>query len=159
MSEPLQLFPELSELPLEDRCAEASRTRSEILAVAKAGEFLVAYDLAAAGLTCGMAPEGLSYDVLVDPIDGALVLIQVKAASKPILVTGADGYSQWRYVFSTKMSKRDEDRADVYAFVALDQRLIIYRRATDVNAISIAITPDKFTSERLRLTRRAIFGA
>jgi hypothetical protein len=105
--------------------------------LAKAGEYLVAFEFVIRGLDVTIAAEGLPYDLLVDA-DGHIIRVQVKTSSSP----ADDG----RYSFNTmrcshkgaKKSRRyTEKDVDLFAFVAADVRQIVFYPADQVVGQSV----------------------
>lgn len=131
----------------------------------KGAEFLVAADLSLAGLSCSVAAEGLRYDLVVD--DGSRIFtVQVKSTGSPELLEGRSA----RYSFTVLAARRVADcvsregtRAaysslvDVFAFVALDCRQILYRVFSEAPPRNVRILPSTFTDERRDLSRKEAF--
>jgi PD-(D/E)XK endonuclease len=105
--------------------------------VAKAGEFLAAFELTARGFDVSIAAEGLPYD-LVAQIADRLLRVQVKTAMQPV----------WdeRYVFHTQLGshkgpKRSRayhgEDVDLFALVALNLKRIAFITREDVEGRSV----------------------
>lgn len=104
----------------------------ERMEVGKAAEHLVCADLILLGFRAFLADQGLPYDVVVD-VEHRLLRIQVKATASLY----PDGRGVYRF---NPRRKLGGDRArrpglrdcDLYAFVALDRRVIGYLAVLDV---------------------------
>jgi hypothetical protein len=105
--------------------------------VAKAGEFLTAFELTARGFDVSIAAEGLPYD-LVAQIADRLIRVQVKTAARPV----------WdeRYVFQTQLGSHKGpnrsrtyrgDDIDLFALVALNLKRIAFISRKDVEGRSV----------------------
>jgi hypothetical protein len=94
--------------------------------LAKAGEYLAAFELMVRGISVTVAAEGLPYDLLADH-DGGIARVQVKTASSP--------RDRGQYCFdlkcgSHKANKRSTqygpENIDLFAVVALDIRRVAF---------------------------------
>lgn len=95
----------------------------------KAGEYLVCADLLLKGYTAFVAEQVLAYDVVVD-LDGRLIRVQVKTTRGP-RATGGRDLTPVYFFNARRMGKGGRksytsDDADIFALVALDQRIIGY---------------------------------
>ncbi len=111
---------------------------------AKAGEFLVAFELMMRGADVSVAAEGLSYDLLAD-IGGRLVRVQVKTSSGPT--------DNGRYYFDLKYGSHkgekkshrySESNLDAFALVALDIRKVAFIHIQDVRTAGMKMRPADF---------------
>jgi hypothetical protein len=105
--------------------------------VAKAGEYLTAFELTARGFDVSIAAEGLSYDLLAQ-IANRLLRVQVKTAARPV-------WDQ-RYVFQTQLGSHKGphrsrvyagDDIDLFALVALDLKRVAFISRKDVEGRSV----------------------
>jgi hypothetical protein len=105
--------------------------------IAKAGEYLTAFELTARGFDVSIAAEGLPYDLLAQ-IANRVLRVQVKTAARPV----------WdeRYVFDTKLGShkgpnrsRVYDGADIdlFALVALNLKRVAFISRQDVKGRSV----------------------
>lgn len=122
-------------------------------------EYLVAADLCLAGYRCSFAAAGLSYDLIAD-VAGRLLKIQVKATSKQKMVnTGSRSKKRLAYEFQAhrQNGERYTGAADVFAFVALDIRSILYV-GTGRQKLWYRIPAKFMTPERSSLSRQVLEG-
>ena len=93
--------------------------------VAKAGEYLAAFELTAHGADVSLAVESRPYDLLVE-FEGQVIRVQVKTASSPC--------DEGRYGFDTKRGSHKanaksrlytDDEVDMFALVAFDIKRVI----------------------------------
>lgn len=143
---------------------EDSQGWRESMCCYKGAEFLVAADLSLAGYLCSLAAEGLPYDLVAD--DGCrLYTVQVKSSS--VLRSGYSANAMDRYEFGILRrgghTKEAEERqkgryqlVDVFALVALDRRMVLYRSANHVPR-NIRIRSAKFTVDMRDISRREAF--
>lgn len=108
------------------------RLLSNELQIGKAGQHLVCCDLILQGFSAFPADEGSPYDVLVD-VEGQIIKMQVKSSMKP----STCGKTRHKYNYGTRRAKKsrkrtDIDTVDVFAFVALDKRVIAYLPVKDM---------------------------
>ena len=112
------------------------------------GEYLTAADLVERGCACSFAAAGLPYDLIVE-WDGALFRVQVKSNARPqshgsYRFRGTHAYAAegWK---STGLDAY-EGKCDLFAFVALDRRFILYTRVEGTPR-QLTIRPERFTKE------------
>lgn len=131
----------------------------------KGAEFLVAADLSLAGHLCSVAAEGLPYDVLVD-MDGRIVRVQVKSTARSRAGNTPNAMDRYEFEVLRSGGKAGKDQriksryisgVDVFALVAVDLRLVIYRSAVDVPR-NIRIRAPKFTKEAQDASRDSVLG-
>ena len=125
-------------LPLEGRpvVGHASRSRQKLLVasreleVGRAAEHLVCADLLLGGWSAYPTAQGMAYDLAVDTV-GRVIRVQVKATYYPRHPQPTMRANP-AYFFSIKRAGRGghriyrEDEFDLYAFVAVDRRIIAY---------------------------------
>lgn len=151
----------------------------ECRAKARGGEFLVAADLSMAGMDCFFAAEGSRYD-LVAECDCHLWKVQVKTTfsdarqrlqSERAVDGVRHGYGDSGYTFGfgggskgrgDKKSKRgtlssySPDEVDIFAFVTLDKRLVIYTANSGL-PIRLFIPATRFRKDLCDLSREQAF--
>jgi hypothetical protein len=123
--------------------------------IGKAGEYIAAAELEIAGYSCSIASEGLQYDLLVADPDGCIHRVQVKTVSEA---------KSWGYCFYGGAGKSgglcDYRHVDVFAFVALDQRAVLFVRAEQIGTRSTTILHRRFSNANVRaLSIEQAFGA
>jgi hypothetical protein len=125
-------------LPLEGRpsAGAAGRSRQKLLVasreleVGRAAEHLVCADLLLGGWSAYPTAQGMAYDLAVDTA-GRVIRVQVKATYYP-RHPQPHMRANPAYFFSIKRAGRGghriyrDDEFDIYAFVALDRRIIAY---------------------------------
>jgi hypothetical protein len=122
--------------------------------IARSAEHLVAFDLLQRGIDTFVAAEGLPYD-LVANIGGGLRRVQVKStqqADRPV-----SGYSYEVYRFKTRHRslQRYREDADLFAFVAIDRKLIFYQRTIRFVGTEFRLKASRFTEFHCRLSWRS----
>ena len=119
------------------------------------GEHLVAFDLNTAGIHCSLASGGLPYDLIAD-IDGILKRVQIKATTGCLPTKGS---ITKRYSFGSKNFplSRYKGKIDIFAFVAIDLKVVLYRPAT-IEKNFCHLGPSDFTITTSIESRIANFG-
>lgn len=129
----------------------------------KAGEYLVCADLILRGYTAFPSEQGLPYDVVAD-INGRLLKVQVKATrglrKVPQRKNDASGY----LFHITRCGKGgvksyQVDDVDLFALVALDEKVIGYAVPTDIRRTMIFRAPKNRGShhdEKMEVRRVAV---
>lgn len=99
------------------------------LQIGKAGEYLVCADLLSKGFNAFPSDQGLNYDVIVDH-GGRLFKIQVKTTLRHRQHDKRPAHNgQYRFSIRCGLKGRrkvDSVDCDVFAFVAMDRKLIAY---------------------------------
>lgn len=111
---------------------------SKFTDIGRAGEFLVMSRLSLLGLYC-VHSDSYSDDVWVKDHNGKIFTLQVKACRKG-KVRGLK--KQASYYFTCHGSN-----ADMYALVALDIGVVLYRMRDQVKTRGTRISADKFTEQ------------
>lgn len=114
------------------KCCDCLDGMKEIpdLQVGKAGEYLVCADLIMQGYIAYLSEQGLRYDIVAD-INGRLIRIQVKTTIKYKAIPQRKEYIP-SYLFNVRRcgkggrKKYKKNEVDLFAFVALDRKLIGY---------------------------------
>jgi hypothetical protein len=120
---------------------------------ARAAEFLVAYDISRRGWDCYPVGEGLRYDLIADI--GGLRRVQVKMNRRARCMK-AEPQAQHRpgYLFGKgEGDLRDYSKdVDLFAFVAMDRRLILYISSFTITRAHLWVTGSFMTVERCDLS-------
>lgn len=109
---------------------------SKELQIGKAGEYLVCADLILKGFVAFPSEQGLPYDVVFD-YHGRLLKIQVKTTQSTRDIPQRQ-IPVKAYIFNIKRrgkgnkERTSEETCDIFAFVALDSKLIGYLPNQDV---------------------------
>jgi hypothetical protein len=107
-------------------------------AVGRAGEHLALARLSLAGYLCTLC-QIKDHDAYIQT-DTRTLTLQVKSASKT-------HNSSEKYAFHT-VKKKNGQRSDVYAFVAVHLDAVIFRRGDEVTSITTYISQDEFLNEK-----------
>lgn len=112
--------------------------------LARAAEYLVAFDISRRGLDCFLAGEGLRYDLIADV--GGLRRIQVKMNRRAVF--RAPGSVFQSYTFGSKEDLRGYiDDIDLFAFVAMDRQTVIYSAPSTMRRQAFHIKASIMTPE------------
>lgn len=133
-------------LPGSDNCNPALEKGSSNHGAGRAGEYIVAADLELAGCACSFAREGLPYGLIVQAEDGRLLRLQVKSTGRVSQQRMPRGRTSRYYKFKTKMKSNHYCDIDVFAFVALDIRRVIYMAASSVPSWTTLIPEERFAA-------------
>lgn len=126
---------------------------SKELQVGKAAEHLVVADLLLQGYPSFLTDAGSPFDAVVQ-IEGRLLTIQVKAtAMMPVLRRRAKTETYRFGLRWGKNQKKSGQRADIYAFVALETRQIAYLVAVDFKTTLPQLLEFRTEEAALRSTR------
>ena len=123
--------------------------------IGKIGEYLAAAELEIAGYACSFASEGLPYDLIVDT-DAGVRKVQVKATRRPLTHGTTTAYSFSGGSDGGHFAKY-KGAIDVFAFVALDLRRVMFMREEDVKGSSnYRLAPKHFANaDRLEKSLRS----
>lgn len=114
--------------------------QSSSLLIGKAAEHLVCCELILCGLNAFMVDAGQPYDVLVDSGGGRFLRVSVKTTTR--MYERAGCYPVYRFSLrKTARGYQPERRSsvsevDVFAFVALDRRLVAFLPVDDVKHVA-----------------------
>lgn len=125
---------------------ENSRDHRAERNLARAAEHLVCSDILSRGLDAFLVGEGLRYDLIAE-VGGALRRIQVKSTGGIRLrAVGEYGYSVYRFKHKEDLRLYIGD-VDLFAFVALDRKLIVYVRPDELSGCEFRVSSEKLTPE------------
>jgi hypothetical protein len=114
--------------------------------LARAAEFLVAYDISRRGWDCFTVGESLRYDLIADVC--GLRRIQVKMNRRAVYRTS--GSISLSYTFGKNDNKplsQYVESADLLALVAMDREIILYVLPAQVKVAALHLSASKFTPE------------
>lgn len=112
--------------------------------LARAAEYLVAFDISRRGFDCFPVGEGLRYDLIADI--GGLRRIQVKMNRRATF--RAPGSISQSYTFGNKHDLQSYlADADLMAFVAMDRHQVIYIAPSSIRRASLHIPASIMTPE------------
>lgn len=111
-------------------------------AVGRAGEHLALAHLSLAGYSCTLC-QIKDHDAYIQT-DTRTLTLQVKTASKK-------QENSQSYKFYTP--KRGAEASDVFAFVAIDLGVVVFRRGDEISNNMTYITSKKFLSEKLSMQK------
>lgn len=124
------------------------------------GEHLTAADIIERGYACSFASAGLPYDLIAE-FNGLLHRVQVKSRLRPL----RDGPYRFRgkHAYAAEGWKQlgldaYVGKCDLFAFVALDRRLILYTRVEETPK-QLTIRPERFTKEICDISFQAAIRA
>ena len=113
------------------------------------GEYLTAADLVERGCACSFAAAGLPYDLIAE-WDGALYRVQVKTTGRARPSSGAYSFAAQKRYAAEGWSERGFEmylgKCELFAFVALDRRLILYTRVEETPR-QLTVRPERFTKD------------
>lgn len=137
----LPIFDEAEAVPLLDSEAVDYRVERNI---ARAAEYLVAYDISRRGWDCFTVGEGLRYDLIAD-VRG-LRRIQVKMNRRASY--RAIGSVSQSYTFGNKHDLRDYAKdVDLFAFVAMDRSVVLYVTPDQIRRAQLHVSASGMTPE------------
>lgn len=142
---------------IDVRDSEEVEPSSFLTSEPQGAEFLVAADICLRGYSCMMAGPGLRYDIVADI--GGLRRIQVKMTRAARVKTKNNKYSYQRYWFDQARNGGLLDYKgdiDLFAFVALDIRSILYVPITDLSVGHVSFVRSDFALERIEMSWRTI---
>lgn len=123
-------------------------------------EYLVAADLCFAGYRCFLSAAGMSFDLGVE-VGGKICRVQVKSTSCAKVRTQGTKRS---YVFEPRGAGKIRTGlrayiglADIFAFVALDIRRVMYAKVGGVPH-RVLIAPSSFSAEACLLSLKTALG-
>lgn len=131
----------------------------------RGAEYLVAADLSFAGHHCFLSAAGMVFDLVVET-DGRLLRVQVKSTRRARREKNGHDYRRRRglalarfgYIFDGRNHKTGrnglktyEGEADIFAFVALDIRRVMYARV-GATPNRLVIKPDAFSEDACSLS-------
>lgn len=121
----------------EDDRTQPATPAAECSRVGIAAQHLVAFDILTRGFNCSISAEHLAYDLIADI--GGLRRVQVKARA----------FARYRGRRSIEPAYEYRniapERVDLFAFVAMPERLVLYRRPETINAAFHTILASEFT--------------
>ena len=111
-------------------------------AVGRAGEHLALAHLSLAGYSCTLC-QIKDHDAYIQTETRTLTL-QVKTASKTCS-------NSTKYNFHT--TKRNVGASDVFAFVAINLGVVIFRRGDELNTVTTYVSTEEFMDENLSMQK------
>jgi hypothetical protein len=126
--------------------------------LARAAEFLVAFDVSRRGYDCFTVGEGLRYDLIADV--GGLRRIRVKSTRRAEFC-GVGSISA-SYAFGDEKTGALLDYledVDLFAFVAIDRRIALYVVPAQMRARSLHVTASKMTPDFSDLSWAQVMNA
>lgn len=153
----MNLFELVEEVEIKDP------SERDTFCVGLGAEYLVAADLSFAGHRCFLAGAGLPYDLVVE-VGSHLIKVQVKATRSIRSYVSSKGKGKSsrireRYVFgrSTSSTTGYLGKADVFAFVAVDVRKVLYSKVHNSSS-EFRVRPGLMTDDYCRISMEQALG-